>query len=159
MKKLILLVFATLFVISCGPVKISDIRDVGTKNDTCVLYFSRVLNYPIQLSIDDQPVPIALPIKGKQLEIHNLSEGRHTFRIDSDYYILSEPIREFHYLPANGRNVLVFAVLKYRDQTAPPREELPGLWKRTWNGMLFWRKKSVDNRTIDTSGMYAEFTD
>ncbi len=159
MKKLILLAFATLFVISCRPVKISDIREVGTKNNTCVLFFSNTINYPIQLSIDDQPVPIALPMKGKQLEIHNLSEGSHTFSLKSNYYIFSEPIRKFNYSPADGKNVLIFAVLKYRDKTAPNREELPGFWKRTWNGMLFWRKKSVDDRTIDTSGMYGEFTD
>lgn len=159
MKKTIILVIASLVAVACGPMKISDLREIGIQNQTCVLYFSRTLTDPIRLVIDGKPVPIAQPASGRRLEVSNLPVGEHKFQIDSDFYIVSEPIRTFEYNPEKGQVIQVYAVRKYLDETAPNREEQPGIFKRTWNGMLFWRKQSAQDEAIDTTGIYAEFAD
>jgi len=148
-----------MLAVACSPLRISELQEIGVNNQTCVLYFSKNITDPIRIFIDDREMPIALPATGRQLEIHNLAVGQHRLRMESDFYIISEPIRTFEYNPEANQVVLVFAVRSYLDQTAPVRREQPGFFKRVWNSMLFWRKKTVEDVSIDTSGVYGEFTD
>ena len=159
MKKILVLAVASMIAVACSPVKISELQEIGVNNQTCVLYFSKPIKQPIRVSIDDREIPIALPATGRQLEVHHLAVGQHRLRVESDFYIFSEPIRSFEYSPEANQVVLVFAVRSYLDETAPVHHEQPGFFKRAWNSMLFWRKKTVEDVSIDTSGVYGEFTD
>ncbi len=163
MKKHILfvLLIAALSTTACGPFKVNEMQELGIKNHTLVIYFSRKIKHPFELSIDNNKVPVAAPGTGQLLQIHNLEPGEHHISIVSNWYIFSQPVRDISYAPDKKETAQVFSVLKYSESTRPVQEaNPPGLFKRMVSALIFWKgKETIAETKIDTSKIYGEFTD
>lgn len=161
MKQILTIACLLTFLTSCGPVKLADLTERAVANQSLIMVFSRKVRDPFTLTIDDQPVPIVAPARGKRLEVKNLKPGKHQVLLRSDYYIFSEPFRTIDFQPAEKKGmVLVIGTLHYFDESAAPADaEQPTIWRRTVGLLTFWKKKTAGARKIDTSSVYAEFTD
>ncbi len=162
MKKHVgLILLIVLFSVpACGPLKVHKMEQIGVKNHTLVIYFSKKVKHPFLLSIDNKSVPVVSPATGRLLQIHNLSTGEHLISIVSNWYIFSEPVRTVTYAPAKNKTAIVFSVLKYSESTRPIQEKnRPGILKRVLNTLLFWRgKETTGEQKIDIEKVYGEFT-
>ena len=163
MKKqiLMILLIGIFSMTACGPMKVTKMQQIGVKNQTMVMYFSRKIKHSFVLSIDNKPVPVAAPATGRLLQIHNLKPGTHHITIRSDWYIFNMPIRDFSYQPEKNETAVLFSALKYSEDTRPIQEKnKAGLFRRMLNTILFWRGKETDTAVkIDTTKVYGEFTD
>jgi len=161
-KHILLTLFvAVLSATACGPMKVNEMQKIGVKNHTLVIYFSRKMKHPFELSIDGTKVPVAAPGTGRLLQIHNIKPGEHHIRIVSNWYIFSQPVRDISYTPDKDETAIVFSALKYSESTRPVQEkDTPGILKRMLNAMIFWKGKETATETkIDTKKIYGEFTD
>jgi len=156
----LMLLVAVLSSTACGPLKVNEMQKIGVKNHTLVIYFSRKIKHSIELSIDGNSIPIAAPATGRMLQIHNLKPGKHNISIVSNFYIFSQPVRDFNYSPGKNETAIVFSALKYSENTRPIQEKnKPGLLKGMLNAITFWKGKETETESkIDTSKLYGEFT-
>jgi len=140
--------------------KMPEMREIGTKNRSLVLFFSKKVTEPIQVVIDRKPVPIVAPAEGTRLQIYNLETRRHRLEIRSNHYIFSHPLRYVDFDPEKGHVVEIVAVIQYSDETAPDTgQKKAGLMRRLWNRLTFWNKETGEAKRIDTSAVYGEFSD
>ncbi|NOY23975.1 MAG: hypothetical protein GXO70_10760 [Acidobacteria bacterium] len=161
-KHIVLILFvAVLSSTACGPLKVNEMQQIGVKNHTLVMYFSRKMKHPFVLSIDGTRVPVVAPGTGQLLQIHNMKPGKHNISIVSNWYIFSQPVRDISYSPDKNETAIVFSALKYSETTRPVQEKnRPGMLKRMLNAMVFWKgKETATEKKIDTTKLYGEFTD
>lgn len=160
MKRMILLMLVSTTWWSCSPMKMPEMREIGVKNRSLVIFFSREVNEPIDVIIDRKSVPIVAPAEGTRLEIYNLETMRHRMEIRSNHYIVSKPLRYVDFDPEKGQVVEIVALIPYADETAPaPEREEAGIFRRFWNRLTFWNKETGESERIDTQSVYGEFTD
>ncbi len=160
-KHIVLMLFvAVLSSTACGPLKVNEMQQIGVKNHTLVMYFSRKIKHPFSLSIDGTQVPVVAPGTGQLLQIHNIKPGKHNISIVSNWYIFSQPVRDISYSPDKNETAIVFSALKYSETTRPVKEKnRPGMLKRMLNAMIFWKgKETATEKKIDTTKLYGEFT-
>ena len=160
-RKYIPILVILMLTVACGPTKISQLQKTALKDQTLVLYFSRTVKHNLTVSIDNKNVPIAAPAEGRRLEIHNLKPGNHQLALSSSYYIVSEPIRDIQFTPKEKQVVQLFGLIKYRDQSVgTPTAKRQGFFKTLFSKLLFWKGKTTEEeKKIDTTGIYGEFTD
>ncbi len=161
-KHIVLMLLIAIFsTTACAPLKVNEMQELGIKNRTLVMYFSRKIKHPFVLSIDGNQVPIAAPASGRLIQIHNMKPGTHRISIVSDWYIFSQPVRDISYMPSEKQTAIVFSAIKYSENTYPEQEKnKPGMLKKMLNVMVFWKGKETETaKKIDTSKLYGEFTD
>lgn len=163
MKKhiVLILLIAIFSTTACAPLKVNEMQELGVKNHTLVMCFSRKMKHPFVLSIDGNQVPIAAPATGHLLQIHNIKPRKYRISIVSNWYIFSQPVRDISYTPEKNETAIVFSALKYSETTRPVQEKKgSGIFKKILNAMLFWKDKETEaQKKIDTSKIYGEFTD
>lgn len=157
---MILLVLVSSIWFSCSPMKMPEMQEIGVKNHSLVLFFSKKVTEPIDVVVDRKRVPIVAPAEGTRLEIYNLETRRHRLEIRSNHYIVNQPLRYVDFDPEKGQVVEIVAVIPYADETAPDTgREKAGLMRRMWNRLTFWNKETGEAERIDTTAVYGEFTD
>ncbi len=157
MKKLVLLVVLMFTVTSCKVVTLESLQKQCSQNKTLVLFFSKPVDKPITVKIDNKEIPIVSVFSGEVLELYRIPEGKHVLELSSNFYIFNRPIRELEikYNDSCAQQVLI---RNYRDKLIEDKGENSFFSKLT-RKMKFWKKeKGIDEKSITDSTIYGKFT-
>jgi hypothetical protein len=157
MKKLVLFVMIMFTITGCKVVTLESLQKQCSQNKALVLFFSKPVDKPITVKIDNKEIPIVSVFSGEVLELYRVPEGKHILELSSNFYIFSKPIRELEvkYDSNCAQQVLI---RNYRDKLIEDKGE-NSFFSKLARKFMFWKKeKGIDENSITDTTIYGKFT-